>query len=157
MAKFARKGKSKVYFVPTIAAVSGSSPGSPTGPEISAGTDLSPQLQAIAGFDLNNTPIPAENLADAFTATIPGEDQVNNPTLTFHDDDAVTGIRTALAKGTSGYIVRMPYGNVTAKRCEIYKVTVTGNNDLYAVGNETAKFQVGFSVASPPNQAGVLP
>lgn len=160
MAKFFRRGKSKIYFLPAVANQS-----SPTGTEITAGTDLSPVVQAVAGFQLTNTPIATPDLSTPFNKSIPGEDTTAASTLTFYDDDG-TGtpgisatVRTALAKGTIGYIVLMPYGAGTGKRCEVWNVQTTGVNDEWstALANDAARFMVGFAVLAVPVQNAVAP
>lgn len=151
MARRFRRGFSKVHFLPAVAGVS------PTRPEITAGTDLTPQLTAMAGFQLSNSPIPTPNLAEKFTSQIEGEDTVADSSITFLDDDTVSTIRTALAKGTSGFIVLFPYGDVPTKRCEVWAITSTGVNDEWSVGNDPARFAVGFAVTKTPTQNGVVP
>src|SRR5687767_10180187 len=117
MARFFRRGISEVHFVPSVADVT--SPISPTRPEITAGVDLTPYISAINGFQLNNSPIPIPNLADQFTPQIDGEDTVADSSLVFNDDDVEDEVRTALAKGTAGFLVFMPYGDVPTKRLEV--------------------------------------
>jgi len=153
MARFFRRGKSKVYFLPAIANASGS----PTRAEITSGTDLSPNIAEIAGFSLANDPIATPDLATPFTKSIPGEDTTDASSLTFYDDDTATTVRTALVKGTAGYIVLMPYGDVPTKRCEVWKVQTTGVNDEWSIGNDAARFVVGFSISDTPVQNAVIP
>ncbi len=151
MAKFFRRGKSKIRFCPTVAGAS------PTRAELTAGTDLTPLVSDISGFSLSNSPIAVANLQDTFTPQIDGEDTTDDSTLTFNDDDAVTTVRTALAKGTSGFIVLMPYGDVAPKRCEVWPVRSTGVNDQWTTGNEAARFVTGFAITDPPKQSAVIP
>lgn len=155
MARFFRRGKSKVYFLPAVASASAG----PTRSEITAGTDLSPGVADIAGFSLSNAPIATPDLATPFTKSIPGEDTTDASTLTFYDDDAGPApvYRTILLKGTIGYIVLMPYGDVPTKRCEVWKVQTTGVNDEWSVGTDPARFIVGFAVLDVPNQNSVVP
>jgi hypothetical protein len=157
MARFFRRGITKVKFLPTIAAVSGGIVGAPTRAEITAGTDVSPDVAELTGFQLSNSPIPTPNLNDAFTPQISGEDTVSDSSITFYDQDNATTIRTALAKGTSGYLVIFPYGDIATKRCQIYPVKTTGVNDEFSVGNDPARFVVGMAVTGVPNLTAVTP
>lgn len=152
MAKFNRRGKSRLYFLPAVASLT-----APTRVEITAGTRLDTQLGAIDGFNFQGSRIPAPVLSDIFTSQIVGEDTVGEPTLTFHDDDASSTIRTALAKGTVGYLLRMPYGDVATKRAEVWHVEIQSVNDEWTVTNETAKFTVGIAVLNPPTLNAVVP
>jgi len=155
MARFIRRAKSKVWFVPTIA----DPRYPPTTAELNAGIDLTGQIQGIVGFDISNTTIPIPNLSSAFVKTIRGEDVIGSSSLTFYDgDQAGQGnpggtahpwvIRETLAKGTKGYIVFYPYG--MDKSCQRWRVQTTGVNDEWTTANEAARFQVGFSVLKRP-------
>jgi hypothetical protein len=152
MARYFRRGKSKVRFLPAVANAA-----APTAGELTAGTDLTVSIADIAGFGYNNGPIATPDLNSTFTSSIPGEDTTDDSSITFYDDDTSTTIRTLLAKGVSGYIMRMPYGQVTAKRAEIWPVTSTGVNDTWSTGNDAAQFQVGFAITATPTLTSVVP
>jgi len=153
MAKFFRRGVSKVRWLPAVAGTS------PTRAEITAGTELSLQLGGITGFGIANQRIPTPNLGERFTPSIDGPDETSgDSSITFYDDDTTTTIRTTLAKGTTGYILLLPYGDVPTKRCEVWNVKSTGVNDEpYSTGNEPARFMVSFAVLVQPTQGGVIP
>lgn len=160
MAKFFRRGVSKVKFAPTVAAytdVTGVGAGSPTRAEITAGQDLSGVVSEIAGFQLQNSPIPVPDILTTYTGQINGEDTVDASSLTLYDDDTTTVVRTALAKGTNGFILLFPYGDTSTKRCEVWPVRSLGVNDEWTTDNSPARTQVGFAVTRVPNQAGVTP
>lgn len=152
MAKFFRRGVSLIRFLPAVA-----NPAAPTAPEIAAGTVLTAAVAAISGFQLSNSPIPVPDLATVFTPQINGEDTVADSTLTLNDDDTVSTIRVALAKGTSGFILLQPYGATAAKRAEVWPVKVTGYNDEWSVDNTNAKSVVGFAITAVPTQNAVNP
>lgn len=148
MAFFFRRGKSRLYFLPSIAnPIAG-----PTVAEVGAGKDLGPSLSDISGFQLTNSPIGTPNLADTFTSQINGEDTTADSTLTLYDDDAATAVRTALAKGSNGFIVMGPYGSATGKRAEVWPVRSTGVNDEWTTGNDPARYVVGFAITGVPSQ-----
>lgn len=151
MARFFRRGVSKVRFLPAVAGAS------PTRSEINAGTDLSPSIAGIGGFTLENAPITTPDLATNFDSQIDGPDTAPTSSLTFHDDDTSTTVRTALAKGTAGYILLMPYGDVATKRCEVWPVKSTGVNDQWGLDAVSAQFMVGFAITGKPNQTGTIP
>lgn len=151
MARFFRRGTSKVKFLPSVAG------SSPTRPEITAGTDLSASVASISGFQLNNNPITTPDLNTNFDSQIDGPDGAGDSSLTFYDDNASSTIRTALAKGTAGYIVLFPYGDVATKRLEVWPVKSTGVNDEWTTDAQAAQFQVGFAVTAVPNQNGTTP
>jgi hypothetical protein len=151
VARYFRRGKSKVRWAPAVAG------SSPTRGEITAGVDLSASLADIAGFQLNNNPITTPDLATSFDSQIDGPDSTEDSSLTFYDDDTSTTIRTTLAKGVSGYVLLFPYGDVPTKRCEVWNSKSTGVNDQWSLDATAAQFRVGFAILVVPNQAGVIP
>lgn len=158
MGRYFRRGKSKIVFTPTVTgynAVTGT--GSPSRAEITAATLLTPQIAEVAGFSFANSPIAVPDLNSTFTSTISGEDTAEDSGLTFYDDDAATTIRTALAKGTKGFILMFPYGDVSTKRCETWPVESTGVADEWSAGNDPARFSVQFGITSPPSLNGTIP
>lgn len=151
MARFYRRGVSKMKFLPAVAGAS------PTRGEITAGVDISPQVADIGGFALTNSPIPTPDLATAFNSQIAGSDEASDSSVTMYDDNASAALRTAMAKGTAGYMVLFPYGDVATKRCEVWPVTSTGVNDQWTTGAEAAKYLSSFAVTSTPNQTATVP
>lgn len=151
MSRFFRRGYSKVKWAPAIAGTS------PTRAEIDAGVNLSPQIAGINGFQLTNAPIETPDLETSFNSQIDGPDTTADSSLDFYDDNAAATIRNALAKGVSGYILLMPYGDTSGKRCEVWEVKSTGVNDTWSLDATAAQFTVGFAVLSVPEQAGTVP
>jgi hypothetical protein len=152
MAKFFRRGVSKVVFLGTVP----SSLSAPTLAEIAAGVDLSPFISEMNGWQLTNTPIRTPNLADTFTSQIDGEETVADSTLTMNDENGASAFRTALPKGTAGWILLAPYGITATKRCEVWPVKSTGINDQYTVGNEPARTVVSFAITAVPTQTATV-
>lgn len=152
MAKFFRRGVSKVKFCPAVAVLT-----APTTAELAAGTALEAHVSAFSGFQLNNSPITVPNLAEIFTPQINGEDTVADSSITFNDDDTTHTVRLALIKGTSGFLVFQPYGSAVTKRCEVWPIKVTGYNDEWTTDNTNAKAVAGFAVTATPVQNAVNP
>lgn len=139
-----RGGTSKIFFAPTI-----SNKAAPTQAEITAGTDLTPQLAEINGVTFSNQPIDVPDFSSAWTKKIPGEDQADDPALTFYEDSTSNPIKTALAKGTAGYLVLCPWGSTATKVCEVWPVTVASNAREWSAGNEAARYVVKFTTTDP--------
>jgi hypothetical protein len=153
MARFMRKGTSKVYWVPTIANLT-----APTVAEITAGTVLTLQIAEITGFTFTNNPIDTPDMGSSFVSKIPGEDTVDTSSFRFYEDKTSNPIRTVLAKGAIGYIVFFPAGTVganpaVADKAEVWPVTVASNARAYSAGNEAASYNVVLSNTAPPSDA----
>lgn len=151
MGRFTRKGISKIYFTATLASTT-----APSVAAIVAGTALHVAIAAIDGFTFENSPIETPDLEGTFVKTIGGEDKVGGPKMTFYDDDTATTVRTALAKGSSGFLTFCPYGATATKRAETWAVISTGYNDAWTVGNEAAQASVSFVITAIPNQNATL-
>lgn len=153
MARFFRRGVSKVVFAPVVASAA-----APTRAEITAGSDLTAFVADINGFNISNDPIPTPVLSSKFTPSIEGEDTTDASSLVLYDDSGTApAFRAACAKGTAGYLILMPYGDTAAKRCEVWPVVSTGVNDEWSMGNDPARTTVGFSITNPPTQNAVVP
>lgn len=149
--RFFRRGKSKIYIIPTIAGAT------PTSAEITAGTDVSGSVASISGFGLTNSPISTPDLGTLFNSQIEGEDSAEDCSITFYDDDTTTTLRTLLVKGTACHVVLMPYGNIATKRLERWPVKSTGFNDQWTLDSAAAQAVVTFAVTDTPNQNGTVP
>lgn len=151
MARFFRRGVSKFKWAPAVAG------NSPTRAEITAGIDLSGSIQAVNGFEFTNSPIETPDLATNFNSQITGPDAAGDSSLVFYDDDTATAVRTALSKGTAGFGLLFPYGDIVGKRVEKWPLTSTGVNDQWSLDATAALFTVPFAVTAVPYQNGVTP
>lgn len=153
-------GVEKDVFCPSIASLA-----APTRAEINAGVVLvSPGvyqhegLSEMDGFEAASTFIDVPDASTDFDGKIPGRKQAGEPMLTFYESDSGSPVRTALAEGTSGYVIRMPYGDVATKRCEVYPVTVaSANTSQLTSGNDAATFAIAMAITAKPNKEAVIP
>jgi len=150
MARFMRKGTTKIFFVPTIASKT-----APTAAEVTAGTNLTGQIAEMSGFTFSNSPIQTPDMSTKFVSQIPGEDSTEDSSITFYEDKSSNPIRTALAKDTNGYIVIFSGGTAganpaAADKCEVWPVTVSSNARRFSAGNEAAQYEVRFATTAEP-------
>ncbi len=157
-APFMPRGKSLLKFTATL--TDNVLPFSVTRAELNAATNLTEEIVEIGGMQYSNEPIDIETLATTFATQIAGGDTAEAPTFTFLDADvapASNAIRTALAKGATGYLLALRYGDVAGRRLEIWKVTCTGANDEWHASNEPARYAVTFAVTERPTQDAIVP
>jgi hypothetical protein len=132
----------------------------PTQAQIAAATNLTPQINAIEGFETAVERIPTDDLDTTFVPTITGPRTVGDAAITFLDKKnsaGVTGadydeIRTILTDGVRGTLIIAPYGLTTGERCELWPVESGGPNDQITLGNEPAKFAVAFGITALPEK-----
>ena len=154
MARYFRRGTTKVYFEPTI-----SDTDAPTEAELASATELSCDLAEISGFSFSNNPIDVPDMCDVFVKKIPGEDAAEDSSMTFYEDDggfAANTIQSTLAKATTGYVLLFPYGTAGATpangdECEVWPVSVASNTREWSAGNEPARFMVEFTITDVPD------
>ncbi|MEZ7005669.1 hypothetical protein [Streptomyces sp. AD55] len=147
MARFNRKGTTKILWVPTIA----SPTYLPTDAELTAGTDYTKQIAAVEGFSIENQEIETPDMASTFVAKIPGDDSAADSSLTFYEDDEDDDIETDLAKGTVGFVVICRKGKAAgSKGMDVHPVRVASNSPAITADNEAAKITVAFSIIDRP-------
>lgn len=147
MARFNRKGVTKIMFLPTVASTSLL----PTRAEISAGTNYTNQINALEGWNISNQPIDTPDMASTFVAKIDGDDTAADSSLTFYEDSTLADIEEDLAKGTSGVIAIFSKGDVPGgKGLDVFPVKVASNSKGYSTGNEAAMITVQFVITDRP-------
>lgn len=147
MTRYMRRSISQARWVPTIG-----NKAAPTTAEITAGTNLTPDIAEINGFEFSNSPISTPDMATSFTSQIGGEDTAGDSSITFYEDDTTNTIKTALAKGTNGFVVFYPYGvPASAAKCEVWPATITSNGREWSVGNDPARYMVSFAITAVPS------
>jgi hypothetical protein len=97
---------------------------SPTRAEINAGTDLSPEIATTGNWGIISGVIDAPDLATLFTAQIAGKVTVDGPTIDMYADGTSTDVRTLLPRGTTGFILKLPEGDVAGRKCDVFPVKV---------------------------------
>lgn len=156
MSKFTRRGKSKVYFVPTVA-----DPANPTTAEITGGTYLGKGLREMTGFETQTSRISEAVMDSKTNPQIDGEQTFgdaqmvlleSDDTTTDPDSTALAAAYTALADGAQGFIVACPVGVTSGKKCETWPISIGANNRNWSTDNEFAKYTVAFAVLSAPNK-----
>lgn len=153
MARFMRKGRTKIWFVETLAI-----PESPTVEEVTMGTNLTPQIAEINGFTFSNSPIQTPDMDTKFVSQIPGEDTTEDSSMVFYEDESSNPIKAALPKDKTGYIVIFPSGYGTGQttpqpgnNVEVWPVTVSSSARQYSAGNDAAQYEISFACTQEPH------
>lgn len=147
MARFNRKGTTKILWVETIASTSYL----PTAAELTGATDYTKQIAAVEGFSIENQEIETPDMESTFVAKIPGDDSAADSSLTFYEDDVDDTIEQDLAKGSVGFVVICRKGKTSgSKGMDVHPVRVASNSPAITADNEAAKIQVKFSIIDRP-------
>ncbi|WP_331764838.1 hypothetical protein [Streptomyces sp. NBC_01238] len=154
MARFNRKGVTKILFAETIA----SATYMPTLVEVTGATDYTKQIAAVDGFSIENQEIETPDMDSTFVSKIPGDDSAADSSLTFYEDDVDDTIEQDLAKGTTGFILIARKGKASStKGLDVYPVRVASNSSTVTADNEAAKLMVKFSITDRPLLNATIP
>lgn len=152
--KYMRRGTSKFYFVPTIAATTMI----PTRAELSAGTQFTSHIAAMDGWTVANQEIDTPDMADTYDSTIPGSDKADSSSFTFYEDEEDADLEETFAKGTVGYVVILRKGDIPANNSmDVFPIRVASVSPQYTADNEAAKFMATCSITSRPLQGAPVP
>jgi hypothetical protein len=149
--RYYRQGVSKVIWVPTIATLA-----SPTRSEINAGTDLSPEVQGVSGWEVTGNTEDTPDLASVFIGKVPSTTTADASTITFYSDSTSVDVRSLLTRGTQGYIIWMDEGDVAAYLMDVFPVRVTSapkKRDISAV----AMIDINFAILREPAENATIP
>jgi hypothetical protein len=129
---------------------------SPTRTEINNGTDLTPELAEAGDWAINSEAIDTPDYASNFTPQIPGNITVDGTTLNMYADVASSDVRTLLPRGQAGFIVKMPGGDVTGRKCDVFPVKVGSQGKPNAIGTPST-INLIFYVTRAPAENVVIP
>jgi hypothetical protein len=138
-----------------LTAVSGY-PGAPTRAEINAGSDLSGEIKEVNGFELSGDSADAPDLAGGFVAQVPARVTASDSEIVFYASSNSTDIRTVLPRGTAGFVLVLPEGDVAGQKCEVWPATV---KSMFLDGSveDPAAVHVQFSITRLPIQNLTIP
>lgn len=153
--KYFRRGVSQCKFLPTIASVT-----APSQAEITAGTDLTKAVTAIANFTTTVARITQPVLAYTVSPQIAGSQTFGSPQLTMLEDNGVSdtdsaaliAAYTALADGVTGYIILSPGTTAATKKGEVWPIIVGANNRDWSTADVMAEYNVDLAVTNPPTK-----
>jgi hypothetical protein len=139
------------YWVPTIATKA-----SPTRSELNAGTDLTGEIQAVAGFSVESVQVDTPDLLNTFIAKIPGRTQAADSSITMYASSNSVDARTLLVRGTAGFIVSFPEGDIGGQKMDVFPVKVSAAPKDTAT-EDPGKIMFTFSITSQPVENVTIP
>ncbi|RBQ21622.1 hypothetical protein DP939_02615 [Spongiactinospora rosea] len=146
-------GTSKWLFCPSVANIQAI-----TRAEINAGTDLTREVAATEGWSTTGELIETPDGDSRFVARIPGKITADDSSITFYLDPSGVDARALFPRDTSGFIIRMPGGDIAGRLCDVFPARVTTATKLVNVGEEEAgRLQVAFAIVREPAEDIVIP
>jgi hypothetical protein len=153
MPRFNRRGKTGVWFVPSLAA-----PGNPSAAAIAAGTPLHDIIRSMTGWTSEQEDLDNSDLSSTWNGTLPGGETPAASSFTFAAGNVAGDVeetaRTTIVEGANGYIVMTKWKKTptSTEKADVFPVRVKAVNDEYTVDNAVAQWVAGFSIYDPPNK-----
>lgn len=151
--RYINPGVTKIVFADTVA-----DKDSPLRAEIDGGTDLTREVQAAEGWNVESNNVETPDLDSEFTGTIPGRTAAEDSSLTFYADETGTDARALLPRGTAGYIMIFDGGDVAARKMRVFPVRVSSvGMPINVEGEDAATVMINFAITSVPAENVAVP
>jgi hypothetical protein len=143
--RFFQPGIIKVYYLPAVAA-----PAAPTRAEITAGTDLTPELDDWSGWSYSTSFIETKDAASRVRPKLAGAVSLDDSSMTFNGSQDGEDVRTVLTLGDTGYVLICDGGDVTAQPAELFPVEVGSVVPVRSLDSDAFKVRIDFGVTNIP-------
>lgn len=151
--RYVAKGRTRCYWVPTIADIQG-----PTRVELDAGVDLSTQIMAAEGWQIESEAAETPDLATVFTGSIPAGTSAEDSSLTMYSDRNGDDVRGLLPRDTDGNIVWLHGGDIPGNpTMDVHPVRVGSLGKPITLDAEASSIQVNFNITSEPAENLTIP
>jgi hypothetical protein len=137
--------------VPAIADIS-----SPTRGELDAGTDLTGEISAMAGFSVTAATVSTPDLKTRFAPDIPGQITATGSSITLYLSEDSTDVRELMPRDTTGFVVVLWEGDVAGRKMDVFPVTVTSAPKDITITNAAA-ITIDFAVTAEPSENITIP
>ena len=130
--RYIPEGVTQFYWVVTMANYL-----APSRAELNAGTNLTPEVAASGNWAITSNAIDTPDLATLYTSQISGKITTDGSTLNMYSDDNQADARSLMPRGTVGYVVKFPGGDITGRKMTVFPVKVGSAGEPTAFGNPT--------------------
>ncbi len=113
-------GTRKIYWLPACANYL-----APTRAELNAGTDLSAEVAAMAGWSVTSAMVDTPDMGSRFTSQVPGRLTSSDNSVTVYTSNNSADARTLLLRDTNGFIVLLWEGDVAGQKMDVFPVRIT--------------------------------
>ena len=146
--RFFQVGVVDILFLPTIAATNYT----PTSAEITAGTNLSSEVDDISGWSYSTTFIETKDAKSRIRPKLSGPVSLDDSSITFNGSSAgpTTDARSVFTLNQSGFILFADAGLGTGKAGEVFPVTVGSIVKVRNLADASFKIRVDFGVTNVP-------
>ena len=150
--RFYQPGIVKIYWLPAVAAADLT----PTRLEITGGTDLTPEVDDIAGWSYSTTFIETKDANSRIRTKLAAAVTLDDSSITFNGSQDGEDVRTVLTRGDTGFVMWCDGGDVEGQPAEVFPVEVGAVVLVRSLTDAPFKVRVDFGVTNVP-QPVVIP
>lgn len=145
--RFYQPGVIAIVFLPTVADTTNYVP---TALEITNGTDLTREVDDIAGWSYSTTFIETKDAASRVMPKLAGRVTLEDSSITFNGSQNGTDARGTFSLNQTGYILMADAGLGTGKKGEMFPVSVGAVVKVRSLDSDPFKIRVDFGVTNIP-------
>ncbi len=150
--RYFARGKTRIYACPAVVTLT-----APSRAEMNAGTDLTAEIAAIAGWQVTGGEIETPDLGTVFTSKIPGSTSIGDSSVDMYADDTGVDVRSVLPRGTTTVILILYGGDVPGTKMDCFRTRVRSVGKPVSVGDDAGMVQVQFSITATPAENVTVP
>lgn len=151
--RFFQPGVIGIRFLPAIAATTLI----PTTSEQAAGTDLTIEVDDIAGWTVTTAFVETKDASTVLRPQLAGAVTFAGSSMTFNGSSNGLDVRTVFTRGQTGFIEIGDAGIATGKKADVYPVVVGAIAKLRNLDNTNFKIRVDFGITGVPAEDITLP
>lgn len=145
--RFYQPGIIAIVFLPTLADTTNYVP---TALEISNGTDLTKEVDDIAGWSYSTTFIETKDAASRTMPKLAGRVTLEDSSITFNGSQNGTDARGVFTLNQAGYMLMADAGLGTGKKGEMFPISVGAVVKVRSLDSDPFKVRVDFGVTNIP-------
>lgn len=149
--RYTPPGNRKVYWITTAATYT-----APTRSELNAGIDLTAEISEFSGFQLTAADAQVPDLATGFIGSVPARQSASNSEIVFWASLTGNDARTVFPRGTVGYVIILPEGDVSGQKMEVWPAKVNSMS-IDPSMEDPGKVHVQLSITKIPAQNVTIP
>lgn len=151
--RYFQPGVVAIVYLPTIAATTMI----PTSAEVTAGTNLTREVDDIAGWTKSTTFLETKDAASRVRPKIAGAVSLEDSSITFNGSKNGIDARTIFAPDQEGYILIADAGLGAGKKADIFPIAVGTVAKVRNLDNANFKIRVDFGITNVPVEDITLP
>lgn len=151
--RYINPGVTKIVWADTVADKT-----APLRAEIDAGTDLTREVQAAEGWNVESENVETPDLDSEFTGKIPGRTSAEDSSLAFYASEDGSDVRALLQRGDPGYVMIFDGGDVAGRTMRVFPVRVSSiGMPIDVEGGDAAVVNIAFAITSVPAEDVAVP